>query len=64
MAIDDVVCLLCHTVHTESVLGDPSRSWRCSRCGQLWDASRLAAVMDYQRWVKTQAASISSVAAA
>jgi transposase len=26
-------------------------SWRCVRCGQHWDADRLAAVAAYETWV-------------
>ena len=63
MTTDTVECLLCHAVHTESLEGSPSRSWRCNRCGQRWDAARLATVMDYQKWAKTQEATIPHVAA-
>lgn len=64
MTTDAVECLLCHAMHTESFVGNPSRSWRCSRCGQHWDASRVATVMAYQRWVKAEDATIAHVAAA
>lgn len=42
-------CLLCHTVDntvTQSGL-DTGAYWRCQRCGQTWDAQRLAAATAY-----------------
>lgn len=64
MTTDDTECLLCHAVHTESFVGNPSHSWRCDRCLQRWDATRVAAVMDYQRWVKAETATIAHGAVA
>jgi len=58
MTTDAVECLLCHTMHTGSFGGNASRSWRCSRCHQQWDAARIATVIEYQRWSKTEAAAI------
>ena len=55
MTINHVECLLCHTVHTADT-SDRQGDWRCARCGQLWDASRVAAVLDYQRWAKAETA--------
>ena len=46
-----VECLLCHTVQYESFAGNPGCSWQCKRCGQHWDAARVAAVMNYRRWL-------------
>jgi hypothetical protein len=52
-------------MHTESFAGHPPvRSWRCNRCGQRWDATRVATVMDYQRWAKVEAATIAHGATA
>jgi hypothetical protein len=48
-------CLLCHTVHTVSLVAHPDNWWRCSRCGQQWDAARIATVTDYRRRVAESA---------
>jgi ribosomal protein L37AE/L43A len=44
-------CPMCHTSATLSQsaleVGD---DWRCVRCGQHWDAARLAAVAAYAAW--------------
>jgi len=45
-------CPLCHTTHaslTEEAL-QAGADWRCLRCGQQWDAGRLAAVVAYAAW--------------
>ncbi len=63
MSIDQVECLLCHTVHSESFAGNPGRSWRCTRCGQRWDAIRIEVVAEYQRWLKTDAPIANAAAA-
>ena len=45
-------CPLCHTTHaalTEEGI-QPGTDWRCRRCGQRWDAARLAAVVAYEAW--------------
>jgi hypothetical protein len=52
---DDVrcaTCLLCHTPAslTQSAL-DAGGDWRCARCGQRWDAARLATFTAYAAWV-------------
>jgi hypothetical protein len=42
-------CLLCHTIDngvTHDGL-DRGQYWRCTRCGQMWDAARLAAATAY-----------------
>jgi hypothetical protein len=46
--------LLSHAVPAESSSG----WWRGDRSGQRWDAPRMAAVVDYQRWAKAEAAII------
>ena len=45
-------CPMCHTPAplTQSAL-DAGGDWRCVRCGQRWDAVRLAAVATYAGWV-------------
>lgn len=46
-------CPLCHTTDA-SVPQDALEaggSWRCARCGQHWDAERLATVAVYAAWV-------------
>jgi hypothetical protein len=44
-------CPLCHTSATlsQSAL-EAGGDWRCARCGQHWDAARLAAVAAYAAW--------------
>ena len=46
-------CPLCHT--TNASLSDEAlaagEGWRCTRCGQQWDARRLATVAAYAAWV-------------
>ena len=42
-------CLLCHTIDhgvTQDGL-DAGGYWRCPRCGQTWDSSRLSAALAY-----------------
>ena len=45
-------CLLCHTPTplTQNAI-DAGSGWQCVRCGQRWDATRLAAVAAYAVWV-------------
>lgn len=45
-------CPMCHTglSVTQAAL-DAGGGWRCVRCGQYWDARRLAAVASYAAWV-------------
>jgi hypothetical protein len=42
---------MCHTSATlsQSAL-EAGGDWRCVRCGQHWDAARLAAVAAYAAW--------------
>ena len=44
-------CPMCHTSATlsQSAL-EAGDAWRCVRCGQHWDAARLAAVAAYAAW--------------
>lgn len=46
------VCPMCHTPAslTQSAL-EAGGAWVCGRCGQHWDAARLAAVAGYSAWV-------------
>jgi predicted Zn finger-like uncharacterized protein len=44
-------CPLCHTAATLSQIAlEAGGDWRCTRCGQRWDATRLAAVAAYAAW--------------
>ena len=45
-------CPMCHTSATlsQSAL-DAGGDWRCVRCGQHWDAARLATVAAYAAWI-------------
>jgi ribosomal protein L37AE/L43A len=44
-------CPLCHTSATLAPSPvEASGDWRCVRCGQQWDAARLAAVAAYTAW--------------
>lgn len=44
-------CPMCHTSATLSQSGlEAGGDWRCARCGQHWDAARLAAVAAYAAW--------------
>lgn len=44
-----VSCPLCHMTHPSLTYGalESGADWRCSRCGQRWDAERLATVAAY-----------------
>jgi hypothetical protein len=47
------ICPGCHTPHP-SLTGQGLAAgvgWKCARCGQRWDARRLASVAAYERWV-------------
>src|SRR6185312_1279806 len=51
-----VSCPLCHTTHpslTRDAL-EAGGDWQCTRCGQRWDARRLATVAAYAAWVVAQ----------
>jgi len=45
-------CPMCHTPAsvTQNAI-EAGDDWRCVRCGQHWDAARLAAVAAYAAWV-------------
>jgi hypothetical protein len=44
-------CPMCQTRSSLSHTGVESGSaWRCVRCGQQWEANRLAAVAGYAAW--------------
>ena len=45
-------CPMCHTraAVTQAAVA-AGGEWRCARCGQHWDATRLAAVASYAEWV-------------
>jgi len=42
-------CKLCHTVEQQVTQAglDAGDSWRCHRCGQMWDAVRILAVANH-----------------
>ncbi len=48
-----VSCPLCHTTHPSLTRDavEAGGDWRCTRCGQRWDAKRLATVTAYAAWV-------------
>ena len=52
---DDLRCATCPMCHTPTSVThhaiEAGGDWRCVRCGQHWDASRLAAVRTYAAWV-------------
>ena len=52
-----VTCPMCHapTSLTPDAI-DAGADWRCVRCGQLWDATRLSAVAAYAAWAVERAA--------
>jgi predicted Zn finger-like uncharacterized protein len=49
--IQSATCPMCHTSArlSQSAL-EAGGAWRCVRCGQHWDAARLAAVAAYAAW--------------
>jgi transcription elongation factor Elf1 len=47
-----VTCPMCHTPASLTHSANDARAgWRCDRCGQRWDATRLSAVAAYSAWV-------------
>jgi predicted Zn finger-like uncharacterized protein len=46
-----VMCPMCHTSAsvTEGAI-EAGGDWRCNRCGQHWDAARLATAGAYAEW--------------
>lgn len=51
--IGTVICPMCHTGAPlpQSAI-DAGADWRCVRCGQRWDAPRLATVATYTTWLE------------
>lgn len=52
-------CPLCHTIHpslTATAL-EADGNWQCSRCGQRWNAIRVANHAAYAAWVVAHDAS-------
>jgi transposase-like protein len=49
-------CLSCHTKDATLTHGAVAAGagWRCRRCGQQWDADRLATVAAYDGWVSAR----------
>ena len=49
-----VSCPMCHMVHPSLTPASVAagEDWRCSRCGQRWDAERLATVAAYADWMR------------
>lgn len=52
-------CPSCHTTDQATTMAAVTAGgdWRCRRCGQRWDADRLAAVAAYAAWESARAAS-------
>ena len=50
-------CLSCHAEDATLTNGAVAAGagWNCRRCGQQWDASRLATVAAYDAWVSARA---------
>jgi len=51
------VCPGCQTAHPSLTWDGPVAgiAWKCGRCGQQWDAGRLAAVAAYETWAAERA---------
>ena len=43
-------CPMCHTPATLSQSALDGGDWQCDRCGQHWDAARVAVVAAYAAW--------------
>lgn len=49
--VRSATCPMCHTAAPLSRSAvEAGGDWRCVRCGQHWDAARLAAVAAYAVW--------------
>jgi hypothetical protein len=49
--LHSATCPMCHTSATLSLSAlEAGGDWRCVRCGQHWDARRLATVAAYAAW--------------
>jgi hypothetical protein len=44
--LQPAICPLCHTTQSFA-LPQGGAEWQCGRCGQRWDAARLATVAEY-----------------
>lgn len=55
---EEPACAMCHTLALP--LGDADIAagarWQCERCGQHWDAARLAKVAAYAAWDRARQA--------
>lgn len=49
-----VECPMCHAVAPSPGAIEAGDGWRCGRCGQRWDAARLATVASYAAWVEAR----------
>lgn len=59
------VCPGCHTPHpslTREGLA-AGAGWKCVRCGERWDAQRLATVTAYKAWVAERETAATAAAA-
>src|ERR1700742_2094211 len=51
-ALRSVTCPLCHTPSSLTHAAvEAGGEWQCIRCGQHWEATRLAALANYALWV-------------
>jgi len=51
-----VMCPMCHTPASLTQFAlDAGGAWQCVRCGQQWNAARLATVAAYAAWVLDRA---------
>jgi predicted Zn finger-like uncharacterized protein len=47
------LCPMCHTsANVTQAAIEAGGDWRCVRCGQHWNAARLATVAAYAAWVR------------
>lgn len=60
--VGPATCLSCHTEHATVSSGAVATGadWRCSRCGQRWDARRLATVNAYTAWLSARGPALAS----
>jgi hypothetical protein len=50
--VQSVACPMCHAdASLTRIALEAGSTWRCVRCGQQWDATRLTAVAAYAGWV-------------
>jgi transcription elongation factor Elf1 len=56
--VEFATCPLCHTADRSmtNLSVSAGADWHCGRCGQRWDAVRLATVTAYAVWVSEQTA--------